>query len=357
MTPSRSRVRKAGDALRASRATPEDQEVIHTWRALHERVLLDWQVLSEDDFFADFHVSGSRLKRMESIEHKISRSSIGLERMQDIAGLRLVFRDRSDLEWYIKILREAFSDGQGPKGFDLSHYSLVKEFDYIDSPKANGYRGVHLIFEHKRDVSDRQAYGRLCIEVQLRTTAHHAWATAVEVTDNEWNTGLKVNQADVQYVRFFQAAGDLIAARLGEPLADETTGGAELVARFNDANETAGGLLAKLDGVRTIGWFLNKMQKRMPVDKMNFVFRQFRDNAGHLSTEIRQYVSLSEASEIYSRLEEEFPRDNVVLTSAKTVKDVMETYKNYFQDAGDFVRLVESGIQVLKSRAGFIQPL
>lgn len=42
--------------------------------------------------------------------------------------------------------------------------------DYIETPKADGYRGIHIV--ERRD-------GRL-IEVQLRTVGQHEWAQAME---------------------------------------------------------------------------------------------------------------------------------------------------------------------------------
>lgn len=52
---------------------------------------------------------------------------------------------------------------------------MVKETDYIDSPKENGYRSYHLVVEVPIFLSDRTS--RKAVEVQFRTIAMDSWAS------------------------------------------------------------------------------------------------------------------------------------------------------------------------------------
>lgn len=98
-----------------------------------------------------------RLKRSATIIDKLSRQpTMALSRMQDIGGCRAVVQDLAELRRVEKRIR--------------ANRPPVHVTDYVENPKASGYRGVHLIVTY----DDRQ------IEIQLRTQLMHQWAVAVE---------------------------------------------------------------------------------------------------------------------------------------------------------------------------------
>jgi ppGpp synthetase/RelA/SpoT-type nucleotidyltranferase len=103
-----------------------------------------------------------RLKRLHRIAEKLVRADFRgrLSQMEDIGGCRAVvqsldhllrLRDRVTARWAATMRAESARD-------------------YVASPKADGYRAVHLVVE--RD--------GLLVEVQLRTHRQHLWATNVE---------------------------------------------------------------------------------------------------------------------------------------------------------------------------------
>lgn len=53
--------------------------------------------------------------------------------------------------------------------------------DYIATPRASGYRGVHVVV----------TYDHRCIEVQLRTQVMHEWAITVERLGGRLQVDLK----------------------------------------------------------------------------------------------------------------------------------------------------------------------
>jgi putative GTP pyrophosphokinase len=73
--------------------------------------------------------------------------------------------------------------------------------DYIETPKPDGYRGIHII--HKRA-------GRL-IEVQLRTMRQHNWAETVEIFGPRVGFNLKDGEGPADLREYFEMAATRMA--------------------------------------------------------------------------------------------------------------------------------------------------
>lgn len=111
----------------------------------------------------------TRLKSVESLFAKVAR--IGCEptleeieaRIRDIAGIRIVCPFVSDVYWISDMLT-----GQ-------PDVTVLEVEDYIRSPKANGYRSLHLIIRVPVFLSDRTEH--VPVELQIRTIAMDFWAS------------------------------------------------------------------------------------------------------------------------------------------------------------------------------------
>ena len=111
----------------------------------------------------------SRVKSFESIIGKLQRKNLPMAidsirtGIQDIAGLRITCSFISD----IYRLRDMLS-----KFFDIEIYSVK---DYIENPKPNGYRSLHLIV----GVPVVMTTGKemVPVEIQIRTIAMDFWAS------------------------------------------------------------------------------------------------------------------------------------------------------------------------------------
>lgn len=112
----------------------------------------------------------TRLKSTESIMNKLVRRNYPLsiegieENFHDIAGVRVICSFQSDI---YKLARAFLSQDD---------VTLIEMKDYIQNPKPNGYRSLHLIisvpiFLHNSKKSMK-------VEVQLRTLAMDLWASA-----------------------------------------------------------------------------------------------------------------------------------------------------------------------------------
>ena len=110
-----------------------------------------------------------RVKSLESITEKLNRRNLPFstqsieENLTDIAGIRIICSFREDIYFLADCLLEQ------------DDITLIQRKDYIENPKENGYRSLHLIvevpifLEHKKKM--------MKVEVQLRTIAMDFWAS------------------------------------------------------------------------------------------------------------------------------------------------------------------------------------
>ncbi|MBR8744019.1 GTP pyrophosphokinase family protein [Nocardiopsis sp. MG754419] len=112
---------------------------------------------------------GSRLKTPYSILEKARRRGVPLDldsiakEILDIAGIRVTCSFVSDT-YAIRDMLAGHED-----------IRITEEKDYIRSPKANGYRSLHLLVCTPVRMSDRTV--EVPVEIQIRTIAMDFWAS------------------------------------------------------------------------------------------------------------------------------------------------------------------------------------
>ncbi len=110
----------------------------------------------------------SRIKSPEGLQEKLKRKGLqenveeAMCQISDIIGFRLVTHFVGDVYRIVQYIKE---DGR---------YTVVKEKDYISSPKQNGYRSYHVILECPFCGTENE---RLRVEIQIRTIAMDCWAS------------------------------------------------------------------------------------------------------------------------------------------------------------------------------------
>ncbi|MFB6468575.1 GTP pyrophosphokinase family protein [Cytobacillus sp. Hz8] len=111
----------------------------------------------------------SRVKSPQSIFKKIQRKNLPLtldsikNHIRDIAGVRITCSFVTDIYKISEML-------QKQKDVKVIDYK-----DYIENPKPNGYRSLHLIVEIPIFMSDREEL--IPVEIQIRTIAMDFWAS------------------------------------------------------------------------------------------------------------------------------------------------------------------------------------
>lgn len=111
-------------------------------------------------------VSG-RVKRVSSILEKAQRKGVDLkeleEKIEDIAGIRIICQFVEDIDTVVDIIR---------KREDLE---IKQEKDYITNSKPSGYRSYHIIVYYT--VQTIHGPKKLEVEIQIRTLAMNFWST------------------------------------------------------------------------------------------------------------------------------------------------------------------------------------
>lgn len=111
----------------------------------------------------------SRLKSIPSIVEKMQRKNLPLtipgieENLNDVAGIRVICSFVQD----VYKLADALL-----KQDDIK---LIEKKDYIENPKENGYRSLHLIVEVPIFLEKEKR--KMKVEIQLRTIAMDFWAS------------------------------------------------------------------------------------------------------------------------------------------------------------------------------------
>jgi putative GTP pyrophosphokinase len=145
----------------------------HAYRAAIKGVRIKIEILSEDfavrhDYNPIHHLE-RRLKSTDSIEEKLQRlgKEITLDsakkNIHDIAGIRVVCNFIDDVYTVADMLL-----GQ-------NDIRLVEKKDYIEHPKQNGYRSLHLVVSVPVFLLD--GCEDVLVEIQLRTVAMDFWAS------------------------------------------------------------------------------------------------------------------------------------------------------------------------------------
>lgn len=126
----------------------------------------DFQILYEHN---PIHHMERRVKEISSLVRKLETRGLPVatesarQNITDIAGIRVVCNYLEDIEVVASLLlRQA-------------DVKLLKRKDYIENPKENGYRSLHLVVSIPVFLTDTVEY--VPVEIQLRTIDMDMWAS------------------------------------------------------------------------------------------------------------------------------------------------------------------------------------
>lgn len=339
---SRKRVQRAGDAIREGTESTEDIDVLENWRASHAHIINTFQANLRRRTRDTEYLVGQRLKRRATILDKLQRESgMNLARMHDIAGCRVVF---PNIEAMLKF-RDQFNSSRA------KHIRITAErdqFNYLEAPKASGYRGIHDVYKYQSYADAAEAWSGLQIEVQFRTKAQHAWATAVEIADLLTKSRGKFSEAADDYQNFFVACSEIIARSeegrtsiLGELTSKEVCD------YFNEYD----GKTNLLEILRRTNHFSPNLNQDVLNRRLNTILIYPLDPKSEAMLRVRTISDTRRAIEEYESLEKELEgKADVVLVRAEDVQTLMKVFQNYFTDARDFVQYVDRGRKSLAKK-------
>lgn len=338
---SKSQINRAGDILISANPTEDEkkfaEEVLANYRAIHGYPINTFQATLRSKLkgIDDKAIVAQRLKRTPSIVLKLKRfDGMKLARMQDIGGLRAVVSS-------ISRVRKLESSYRGSKFL----HELVSSKDYLDDPKIDGYRGIHLIYKYVNTINPD--YDGLSLELQIRTRLQHAWATAVETMGTFLGQALKSGQGEEQWREFFSIAGAALAdLEKTTPVPGfESCGSRDIHERLFDAERRLR-VLEKLSGFAIAA-------DRITTERGQGGYHLITLDSSQRTVTIRPFpmAKLEEANLAYAAIE---ARTKVgepveaVLVSAGPVESLRKAYPNYFLDTQVFVRQLQRLIALHK---------
>lgn len=328
---SKTKIDKAGNKLKANGLSEAELrgslEILSNWRAYHAPLLDSFartlkkrsKALAKDSN----SIVAQRLKRTSSIVLKLkSHKTMRLSAMQDIGGLRAIFTSLDEVTDLLEVYRTSKSRNE-----------LFSIDNYIDRPKRDGYRGVHLVYKVRKTPS-------AFIEIQIRSHLQHVWATGVEVIGTLQNSSFKTGHGDKEWLEFFALLSSIFALKEKSPV----------LAEHSDLDFQ--GLLSQTQ---------KKIKKLQVIEQLNaYTSLYTRISKGEqkgrkggyslivldseLNTVLLERFSvdqLNEATSAYLDLEEKYYDNinkNVVLVNSGDLNKLEAGYPNYFMDTKILLR-------------------
>lgn len=332
---SKSEVNRAGRILIAPDPVPEEfnhaMDVMSSWRSAHAypmRALL--MTLRKKAAEIDGNaIVVQRHKRAPSIINKLSRfPEMELSRMHDIGGCRAILPTVEE----VRRLSDNIQDSR-------VRHRLHRVYDYINSPKESGYRGIHLSYKYNGEKAEYNGY---FVELQLRSKIQHAWATAVEIVDTFTKQALKSNQGKQTWLDFFRMASAEFAKLESCPVGAYVDG--------IDTNLELRRLESRLNVLNRLNAFTVSAQYIHEISRSRKAAYFILELAANKAITVTEYTSsqLSRATFDYLLREKSLkdsPGADVVLVSASSVQSLRNAYPNYFIDSTEFVTYVQRALE------------
>ncbi|MDR2183963.1 MAG: GTP pyrophosphokinase family protein [Clostridiales bacterium] len=130
----------------------------------------------------------SRIKAPESIAQKLHEMGLDItaenakKHLKDIAGARIICPFATDIYFLAGIIRS------------MPGVNILKEKDYISSPKRSGYRSYHLVVQIPVFFSGKTE--DVTVEIQIRTEAMNFWATLEHKARYKYRGDIPQNLSD-----------------------------------------------------------------------------------------------------------------------------------------------------------------
>lgn len=326
---SKTSIDKAGEVLKSKSATDQDitraLEILSSWRAYHALPLDAFATVLRRRIqkLSDRGMVAQRLKRTPSILLKLlNHKTMRLSAMQDVGGLRAILDSTEDVYKLLQIYKES-----------KSKHSLFSLDDYIQSPKKDGYRSIHLVYKLAKDPN-------IFLEIQLRSQLQHIWATGVEVFGTLQNSSFKSGQGNQRWLDFFSLLSSVFAIKENQPVikAHKDLSKDEILERVQkDIQElqVIENLSVYTAAYKTIGKRMSKGRK----GHYSLILLNSRDNT--ISLDTYGASQFETAAKAYLELERKHFEDsqvNVVLVNTGDFKKLELSYPNYFMDTKTLIQ-------------------
>ena len=327
----RSQINKSGQIIVSPMdnvlAYAEAMSMVDDWRKLHLPVL-EQLVKQVSVVFSARNIpvtfTAQRLKRMPSIINKLRRTpQMGLGGVQDIGGARFAFDNMESL-----LNAKACLEQTALVDFTLDH----DIYDYVAHPKASGYRSIHFVYKYHSSDNDLDG---MRVELQLRTTLQHSWATAVETAELISNSPIKSGQGDEAWQNFFCLVSSIFARQENQPVDERfktftNKDYCESLARQDSEYKFWDNLQALVGLVRVVE------EQEFAKGYVLLVIDYWKKEV-----QLRHFVSeqKDEVNQLYAQIENKMGPEQgaVVLVAVDDVNELRMAYPSYFLNAQEFL--------------------
>jgi hypothetical protein len=323
-------VNRAGATIIDPNATADERDaalsVVNNWRACHGYPINTFQATLREKLkkVQGETLVAQRLKRLPSITQKLERNpGMQLARMQDIGGLRAIVPTMKS----VRILVDSYEASR-------FKHELIRKYDYVQQPKSDGYRGVHLVYRYQND--SNPSYNGLLVEIQIRSEIQHSWATAVETVGIFLGQALKASEGDKDWLEFFEwaSAGFSFLERTPRPEFAQGLSSREVVLELNQR-------YAQMNVVKRLAGFVVAANALDDDRAGDYNLVVLHSDEGRIEITAFSEDHLEQANAMYTGAEKRYAGDKtiqVVLVAAGTIKELRRAYPNYFADTGEFVK-------------------
>lgn len=189
-------------------------ELIKPYEDVSRVMLTKLEILNHSIYNRDngkpIHHIQNRIKLKKSIEDKLERLEMtdsvmnAKDHLMDIAGIRVICFFPEEIYDLVDCLK---------RQADLI---VIKEKDYIKTPKQSGYRSFHIVFGVPIHCLDAMEY--FPVEIQFRTLSMDFWASMEHriCYKKEYDNKDEVSREMQQYAMALELIESRFAARLHE---------------------------------------------------------------------------------------------------------------------------------------------
>jgi hypothetical protein len=271
-------------------------------------------------------IVAQRLKRMSSVMNKLVREpKMKLSQMHDLGGCRAILSD-------VRAVRALLEMYRGEPTLIKDEETSIKCYDYIEDPKDDGYRGIHVVARYHPRRESRAPWDGQRIEVQLRTKLQHAFATAVETVTTFTREPLKFGAGPAEWRRFFSLMGSALAIREGTPLVSGTPQNElELVAELGNVAKE----LRVRQRLRKWAGAIRTLPRRNIADfKWLLLVLDTEKN----TIQVTGFADRRQASKEIGKIEPSTRKNlDAVLVAVSSIKQLRAAYPNYYADTREFL--------------------
>lgn len=147
------------------------REILNPYELAVDEILVKFNHLKREHrelgIYSPIEEVQGRVKAISSIIEKAHKKKISIkeveEKMEDIAGIRIICQFVEDIGRVVELIRQR------------DDMEIKREKDYITNMKPTGYRSYHLTVYYT--VQTLKGPKRLQVEIQIRTLAMNFWAT------------------------------------------------------------------------------------------------------------------------------------------------------------------------------------